>query len=157
MKLKDTPSIPVAKVSHNKVTIRPNGSKRIQTAIHDRPITQQQFKDECDINKIMEKYQRTGQITHLARNQGIYADLTSLGDYQQSLQKVIDAENAFDTLPAKVRERFGNDPAGLLTFLADPQNKEEAIKLGLIEKPKKAPTPTNEPNEPTPPEPKSKT
>ena len=45
---------------------------------------------------------------------------------------VVKAEEAFMTLPAVVRARFANDPAGIFTFLQDPANRDEAVKLGLI-------------------------
>ena len=41
----------------------------------------------------------------------------------------------FDNLPSDVRNRFNNNPAQLLDFVADPENKEEAIELGLLPKP----------------------
>lgn len=95
--------------------------------------TKQQFKDECDINNIIKAFKVTRQITHMRANfeQGAYMDLPDPLDFQESLNVVLAAEASFATLPAKVRERFGNDPQGFLAFMADPANQDEIIKMGL--------------------------
>lgn len=93
---------------------------------------QQQFKDETDINKIMKKYHSGIMTSHLNRNPGRYGDFSQVKNYQESLNTVIKAQNSFMTLPSEIRFRFQNDPQKLLEFLADSKNKEEAIKLGII-------------------------
>jgi Chlamydia-phage Chp2 scaffold (Chlamy_scaf). len=103
----------------------------------DPSLTQQQFADETDINQIMKRYHETGMVEHLARNPGKYVDLADLTDYQGSLQKVIDAESAFMTLPSETRFRFQNNPQELINFLSKKENLEEAIKLKLIDPSKK--------------------
>lgn len=94
--------------------------------------TQQQFKDQCDVNKIIKKYQKTGELDHLKKSQGVFADLTYVGDYQESLNKVIQANKSFSELNSQTRNRFRNDPQQLIEFLSDPKNEKEAIELGLI-------------------------
>ena len=47
------------------------------------------------------------------------------------------ADDAFMALPAAVRERFNNDPAELVDFVSDVNNRSEAIDLGLIPPPAK--------------------
>ncbi|QXP08275.1 MAG: internal scaffolding protein [Arizlama microvirus] len=117
-----------------KIQIRTDGSVRVTTVNEEPSKTQQSFADECDINKIMQKYHKGLAITHINRNRGIYADLSTFTDYQLALHKVMDAQQAFEALPARMRSRFQNDPQQLIEFLADPNNKNEAIELGLIEK-----------------------
>lgn len=100
-------------------------------------LTQQQFKDECDINKIVANYVRTGEIPLSALNKraAMYADVSAVGDLMDALETVQAAREGFATLPAKVRDRFANDPAQLLAFLADPRNAEESATLGLSLRP----------------------
>lgn len=142
--------LPDKKISTQLKQKRNNGSLRVATINNDPSMTQQQFKDECDINNIIKKYSSTGQITHLARSQGVYADLSKIQDYQHSLNQVLEAEQAFGTLPAVIRERFQNNPAELVKFVSNPKNLEEGIKLGLFER--KNPPKPNDLNEPkTPP------
>jgi len=108
-----------------------NGNVRVRTINKNPSRTQQQFVEQCDVNNIMKKYRVTGQITHLNTKQGVYADMSSIKNYQENLNTVIEAQNAFMALPSDVRKRFSNDPAELIDFLADKKNDEEAIKLGL--------------------------
>ncbi len=98
----------------------------------------QSFKAECDINVIMAKYKARGIVTHVTKYQGHYADLPNEVDYHANLQAVMDAKAAFDSLPAKIRERFHNDPAQFLGFVQDPKNQSEIDKLGLGHNPQPA-------------------
>lgn len=81
----------------------------------------------------MDRYSQDGLLDHVNSFQGSYGDFTGAMDYQNSLNQVIQAEAAFMDLPAKVRARFGNDPAQLIGFLEsqDPADLEESVKLGL--------------------------
>lgn len=119
------------------VTKRPDGTVRVH---YERPDikcqVQQHMKDHTDINKIMKKYHQTGMINHLNNRQGQYLDLSKVKDYQQSLDTVIEAQQSFMTLSSEVRKKFNNDPQEVINFLKDPKNTEEAIILGLKQKPK---------------------
>lgn len=99
----------------------------------DEPLVKQAFKDEVDINNIIDKYMRTGVEPATAAVVGEYLDLSKIPDYEGALQTVIRAEEMFMELPAKVRDRFRNDPGELLRFLSDNANYEEAAKLGLLD------------------------
>lgn len=116
-----------------RVEVRADGTKRVYTQSSLASRTQQQHKDSCDINRILSKYKLTGSLTHLNRQSGVYADLTSLTDYQNSIDSVMKANNAFAALPAAIRDRFQNDPSQLLSFMEDPKNYDEGVKLGLYE------------------------
>lgn len=98
-------------------------------------MTRQSEMDACDIHNILKQHSQAGfeQLVRDNAARGQYADLTSLPDYQESLNIVIGAQTAFDALPSQVRERFLNDPARFIAFLQDPANQEEAIRLGLAE------------------------
>lgn len=126
-----------------------NGNIKVQT-INDQPSkTQQQFKDQCDINLIMKKYRETGQISHLKQNRGQFLDVSNIPSYQEALNTVISAQNSFQSLPSDVRKKFGNDPQNMIDFLSDNSNDTEAIKLGLkIPNPQNTKNNTNDTNEP---------
>jgi len=114
------------------ITRRPNGTIKVQTINNQPSRTQQQFKDQCDVNKIIAKFKRTGSVTHLKNVQeGVYADLSQLPSLQEAENAVIAAQQAFEAVPALTRQRFGNDPKLFVDFLSDPKNDEEAIKMGL--------------------------
>lgn len=137
--------------------IRKPYNDRVRTSITfpEKTMAKQSFKDECNINNIMSKYANTGLIDHVQKVQGSYGDFTSVADYQLSLNQVIDAQNAFDELPAALRKRFGNNPSQLMEFLSDASNQDEAVKLGLIEP--KSPPPQPEKKAAPPPSGESET
>lgn len=93
--------------------------------------TKQAMRDECDINNIMERYQKSGLITHVNRYEGRYEDLTNVVDYGTAFDIVKRAEEMFMTLPSGVRARFLNDPGVFLRFVDDPANAQELVELGL--------------------------
>jgi len=99
--------------------------------------TKQSHLQECDVNNIIKQFSVTGQIAHINAKAalGAYVDLPDEMDFQAAQNTVIEANKAFMTLPAKVRERFANQPAEFLAFLNDPANRGEAIQMGLIPRP----------------------
>lgn len=108
-------------------------SRRVATINNEPTKTQQQFKDDVNINKIMKKYHSTGQITHLNNRQGVFADLSTAQDFFDSVNTLKKAGEAFDQLPSAVRRKFNNDPGELLEFIHNPDNFEEGVKLGIFD------------------------
>jgi len=98
-------------------------------------LTQQSAKDECDINLIVDRAKRGADLSQLSRGPGFYGDFTGLPSYREALLMINAARDAFMALDASVRKRFSNDPAVLLDFLSDDRNREEAVRLGLVNAP----------------------
>lgn len=95
-------------------------------------------KQECDINHIVNRYKQTGSFL----NPGItpdrrlnFGDFCDVPDLMTAQNQIIAAKAAFSALPAVVRKRFDNDSFALLEFLGNPDNHDEAIRLGLCDKP----------------------
>lgn len=104
-------------------------------------MTEQHFKDECDINTIVARYQETGVLPQGDR-QPLFGDFAEFPQDLQSSQAYFDdAQERFMQLPASLRKEFGNDPVKLLQFIADGNNRDRAIELGLIDKPAQAESP----------------
>lgn len=114
---------------------RPNGTLRVakENPTPDKG-AQQQFKDDCDINRIVSKYRQTGEWHHVTRSQGFYGDVSEISDYHSSMDKVINANKAFMQLPSDLRLRFDNDPGKLIEFMSDPRNYEEGVELGIYDR-----------------------
>lgn len=108
--------------------------RRVQLVMDPTEInpTRQSFKEECDINLMMAKFQRTGQLTHVRESLGTYGDYSNVDDYQSALNNVKAAESAFAAMPANIRDRFQNDAAQFLEFMDNPDNQDEAEDLGLV-------------------------
>lgn len=122
-------------------------------------MTKQSEMDACDIHNVLKQFSPAGLQQLISENQarGQYADVPDSLDYQEALNTVIAAEAAFASLPAKVRERFGNNPERFLAFMGDPNNQDEAIELGLAtdNRPVPEPIPADQVNQVKPPEPTS--
>jgi phage internal scaffolding protein len=101
-------------------------------ACEEPSLTQQHFKDETDINNILRQFNVTGLLPENALSPR-YGDFTGINDYQSALNAVIAAEDGFMALPADLRARFSNNPEELINFLDNPENKDEAIRLGLVD------------------------
>lgn len=104
-------------------------------------LTRQADKDDCDINVMMARYQSTGVEPRVNPRAAQWGDFADVPTYQEALNVVRQADEDFALLPAEVRERFGNDPSGMLRFLSDEENRAEAIKLGLVNPPAAEPPP----------------
>lgn len=96
-------------------------------------LTQQNFMAECDYNLILANWERTSQLNHVNPGSPVYLDVSQPIDYQSALNTVMDAEEAFMSVPARIRARFNNDPAEYVAFCLDPANRSEALELGLVE------------------------
>lgn len=94
-------------------------------------MTQQQFKEECDVNSIMDKYRITGTVP--TRLNAQFGDFSEVGDYLSAQNIILAAQEQFDTLPSNIRKEFDNSPANMLEFIHNPDNRERAIEIGLID------------------------
>ena len=115
----------------------------------EESLTEQHHKDSCDVIKILKQYDRTGLITHVNKSVAQYGDFTEINEYQDSLNLVNSATDAFMELPSEIRKRFGNDPGLFFEFATNPANKAELVKMGLAYAPDEAvPQPSENENEP---------
>ena len=94
-------------------------------------LTHQSFKDECDINSILSSMQASGLINGSSDVQR-FEDVADSLQYQDALNYILDADSSFASLSADVRARFNNDPFYMLQFLENDKNRDEAIRLGLV-------------------------
>lgn len=90
-----------------------------------------------EINNVIARYRKTGTLP-INRTPPTYGDYSQVEDYLQAQTLYLRANEQFQTLPARLRSQLQNDPARFLDWIQQDENREEAIKLGLIE-PKKAP------------------
>lgn len=93
--------------------------------------TKQEFRDECDINTIMSKYQFNGEMPVINERVPQYLDVTGQ-DFQDAMYFVANAQSLFNELPSSLRNRFQNDPAHFLDFCSNDNNRDEMASLGLL-------------------------
>lgn len=120
--------------SHSKTPYRHAATPRMRVAVTftDKSRTKQEFIDECDINKLLARYRDQGVPPRTNPGQPQWGDFNAF-DLQDSLNMVIEAEQAFADLPSHLRNRFENDPVKLLDWVHDPKNAQEAVSLGFLD------------------------
>lgn len=120
---------PLSAAPTRKVRGGLNPRERVYTAISGPSMTVQEYKDECDINNIVNQFVKTGTVTHVNRRQGYYGHVTG-EDFSDAMRVVTEAQIMFDDLPSEVRKNFGNDPAALLDFVEN-ASPDELTAAGL--------------------------
>lgn len=93
--------------------------------------TRQEFRDEADINTIIDRFgigENPLEVQKWVTDVDI-ADAPS--DYQSVMNQLNAARDQFMSLPARVRSRFDNDPSEFVSFVSDPSNYDEMLRLGL--------------------------
>ena len=115
-----------------KIKIRKYGhSQRSPIKIEGETRTKQSAQAETDINNIMARYTKTGHISWVNRQTPTYG-ISDGQTFHEAMNIVIEAQENFSELPAHIRKRFGNDPEQFLDFVTDENNKDEAIRLGML-------------------------
>jgi len=102
-------------------------------------ITKQSDAEACDINNIIYQFTKTGQINHINEQAASYTDLPNQLDYQESLNILQQAQEAFETLPALMRKKYDNDPALFLEALQNPDEREYLTEMGVFQRPPSPP------------------
>lgn len=108
--------------------------------------TQQQFKEETDINVLVRRFALTGELPAGVR-MPTYEDFSEVYDFHSAANAIAEANEAFMQMPAEWRYRFGNDPAQFVKFCSNEENRAEAEKMGLV----KSKIPLNTAPPPAPP------
>lgn len=119
-----------------------NSRLRVRVTHFDYPETaetQQQFADECDMNKIVDRANRGIAPRYQAQGVPQYGDFSNVPDLPTAYAQIQRAEEAFMRLPAQLRLELGNDPARIS------QLTQDQIKRFGLGKP-------TTPSQPTPPE-----
>lgn len=98
--------------------------------------TKQSFKEECDINNIVKKYDKgRGLLTHVNHAIAQYGDFTEKNEYQDALNLLNQSRDNFAKIPSEIRRQFDNDPGEFLEFAGNPANLDKMVEMGLAIKP----------------------
>lgn len=95
--------------------------------------TVQSERDETDINLIVKRFGVTGQLPQ-GKRMPTYGDFDQVSDYRTAHEMVVMAEDAFNSIDAKIRLRFNNNPQEYMDFCLDPKNLPELREMGLAPK-----------------------
>lgn len=125
-------------------TQRENGTFRVMSNLGGESRTEQSHRKKCNINTIVGKIRR-GQMVPFNVQPGQFGDFSQVGTFQDALNKVMEVETHFRSLPSDVRRKFQNNPQALIQFMdkceTDEEARKEARKMGLLkpEQPPKEP------------------
>lgn len=95
--------------------------------------TKQEMAADCDINTIMGRWLERGIAPGLNSTQASYGDFSSAEDLHSSINRVMEAQDQFDRLPAEVRKACDNSPVKFIELCGDESRIDELKKLGLVE------------------------
>lgn len=96
--------------------------------------TDQSYKNMVDINCIMERYKKTGQLPHFKPVDLKFMDVTDTRTFEEQFDIVNEARSLFSSLPAEIRNQMNNDPRNLESFINDEKNHDVLLKHGLLER-----------------------
>lgn len=103
-------------------------------------LTQQEFKETCDINNILAKFAVQAQALGvepsqlMPQDQGSYGDFSNLDDFQTAQNKIAFLNDQFSNLPSDVRRKFGDDLNNFMSAISDPNRIDELGELGVWNK-----------------------
>lgn len=146
-------------VSESKAAGRPAPALSHRLSFEDSPSkVKPEFLDGTRLDSILKRYRTSGgDMREFVGRARAHLALQPFGaqeipDYTVQLQRVVEVESYFRSLPSALRAQFDNDPHQMVTFMANPANLAECVKLGLIAADKKpieetppAPTPATPP------------
>lgn len=95
-------------------------------------LTDQSFADECDVNVLMKRYEKTGVLPQFPDRQPFYVDNWDMPSYQDAQNIILAADAAFMALPASVRAKFDNDPQAFADYVSDEKNSDQLREWGML-------------------------
>jgi len=95
-------------------------------------MTREAFADELDINKIVERYARGGQLP-LTTEDARYGDVSDVRDYKSALDFVFKSKQKLADLPEAARDQLTADPAEYWRLLDAAVDRDGLVALGLLE------------------------
>ena len=97
-----------------------------------KSLTKQSYTKQCDINRILAKFQRTGTISHISANNH-YSDLPEIS-YEEACMAKAYIDNVYYTLPSEIRREI-TSPGEFQQFVKTHSEEEIAEKLPMLAEP----------------------
>lgn len=110
--------------------------ERERARVHPRhdpvSLTKQEFKDDCDVNVIVERFASTGIVQKTNKGTPVYADSSmSPLSLQEHYDQVEEVDRQFMSMSAGVRKAAGNNPVQFLRMLDDEEGSAVLVEAGL--------------------------
>lgn len=108
-------------------------SERTGTYCPEESLTKQEFKEETDINVILQRFMRTGEPPPMPLPEH-FTDITGRTSYYEMQSKIATANESFYLLNAQKRAEFQNDPtrwADAVVQAVEYGDRERLGELGI--------------------------
>lgn len=90
---------------------------------------QQQFKDETDVNNVIDRYLHTRNPAILERTKPNYGFAEAV-TYHEAMNVIVDTEAKFNSLPSNIRDHFNSDVMEFMEAMEKPDFEEVMKGLG---------------------------
>lgn len=95
----------------------------------DEITTKQSFRDSCDVNKILERFQIKNVNAHIVEfPPEVYGEFQNV-DLLTAYGQIDRANEIFAALSSEVRAEFGHDALAFVKFASDPENNSRLAEL----------------------------
>ena len=104
---------------------------KVSTITGQKNNVEQAYKDQLDVNKLLEPAMKKGLLRHVTKFEGEYDDIPA-GDFQEAQFIVAKGKSMFEQLPFQIRDKFEGDPAKFMQFVQDPKNQQWLKDNGIL-------------------------
>ena len=104
---------------------------RVVADVGGESMTQQQFAQECDINYIVKRAQRTGTIPVVSTQEMQFGALDE-DTFKARMDKMAEIKSYFECLPSEIRLHYQNSVNEFIAAMNTEEGVEEGRKLGII-------------------------
>jgi len=94
--------------------------------------TLQSHAEDADINVLVRRFGVTGTV-NISKRVPSYADYPEDFNFRDSLETIMQGEEAFAQVPAEIRARFHHNAAAFVEFCSKEENLPELRRLGLAD------------------------
>ncbi|AXL14791.1 internal scaffolding protein [Microviridae sp.] len=129
-------------------TRKKDWNRKVQTTPTGESMTEQHHLDQVSIHRIMERYRKAGVLDHVQQYQGQYMNVVGATDFKESMDKIIEARELFETVPSRIRADFNNDVTQFIDFMQNNENIEAIEAYGMDASHLVAPQGSESPPEP---------
>lgn len=102
------------------------------TQVAEQSRTKQEFLRDADISVMYERFFSGGSL-EVNKLEPKFLDLSELPSFDESQRLLADVGSQFRVQPAAFRAEFDNDESIFVDWILDPENRDEAIELGVLE------------------------
>lgn len=116
------------------MTFSPRIKKQTPGITNNEPsLTQQSDQKQTDIHYIMKQFERTGVLQHSSQYEGQYGNFADMPNYTLAHQLIAEAKTMFETVPASIRALHNNDPSQFVSWMQNPENRDQMLKQGFTD------------------------